>query len=606
MSILTPGSVANLKASDAFSEAVTLKVQQLQEGVNGKYKCQFSDGKENISGILTSQVGKRHGAQLKEDDVVCITEANISSIEDSKVLIVAGMDLVGDREPSSPAPAAPKAEAIKPEAATPAPLSRPAASPYGAPASATPINHPTPPSAGWALRNGGATPRTIQPIGALNPYNNNWAIKAKVVSKGQKRSFTKNGAATSVFSAELVDDRGTSIEATFWREAADRCYAALEEGRVYTLARGAVKPANKKFSSVRNDYTLHFDAGAEVEPCEDDIDVSQMQAKLDPVPIEQLAAFADKKMTVDLLAVVSSVGPLGSVKRKVDAAELARRDVTLVDQGKKTVTLTLWGPTAEGLGAELESRAAQHPVLSVSACRVSAFNGVSVSTLHRSVLSVDPAGPEADALRAWWAGEGSAAPTTHVGEGLSGAAGRSGAQAASNARLSLADIREQGPTSAGVKPVFSSATATVASINPDQSLYYAANPENNRKVVEQGPGQWYCEYSGTTLPSMVRRYILQAKVVDESGECFVQVFNDQAQELLGMSADDLAALKDAEPSRFLATLKAASWKDWALRVKASAQEYNGEQRQRFALAEIKPLDFAAESRRMLSLISGQA
>lgn len=47
--------------------------------------------------------------------MVCITEANISSIEDSKVLIVAGMDLVGDREPSSPAPAAPKAEAIKPE-----------------------------------------------------------------------------------------------------------------------------------------------------------------------------------------------------------------------------------------------------------------------------------------------------------------------------------------------------------------------------------------------------------------------------------------------------------------------------------------------------------
>lgn len=47
---------------------------------------------------------ERHGAQLKEDDVVCITEANISSIEDSKVLIVAGMDLVGDREPSSPAP----------------------------------------------------------------------------------------------------------------------------------------------------------------------------------------------------------------------------------------------------------------------------------------------------------------------------------------------------------------------------------------------------------------------------------------------------------------------------------------------------------------------
>lgn len=60
------------------------------------------------------QVGKRHGAQLKDDDMVRITEANISSIEDSKVLIVADMDRL-DGEPSSPPPAAHKPEPIKPE-----------------------------------------------------------------------------------------------------------------------------------------------------------------------------------------------------------------------------------------------------------------------------------------------------------------------------------------------------------------------------------------------------------------------------------------------------------------------------------------------------------
>ena len=32
------------------------------------------------------------------------------------------------------------------------------------------------------------------------------------------------------------------------------------------------------------------------------------------------------------------------------------------------------------------------------------------------------------------------------------------------------------------------------------------------QVVEQGPGQYYCEYDGTTLPTMVRRYIFAAKV----------------------------------------------------------------------------------------------
>lgn len=86
----------------------------------------------------------------------------------------------------------------------------------------------------------------------------------------------------------------------------------------------------------------------------------------------------------------------------------------------------------------------------------------------------------------------------------------------------LAEIRAAAPARAEDKPIFSSAVATLAFINPDQTLYYAANPDNNRKVVEQGPGQWYCEYSGTTLPTMVRRYILQVRggrgVVFEEGE----------------------------------------------------------------------------------------
>lgn len=81
------------------------------------------------------------------------------------------------------------------------------------------------------------------------------------------RSFNKNGMETSLFSVELVDDQGSTIEATFWRAAADKYFDLLAEGSVYTFARGSVKPANKRFSSVRNDYTLNFDAVAEVEPC---------------------------------------------------------------------------------------------------------------------------------------------------------------------------------------------------------------------------------------------------------------------------------------------------------------------------------------------------
>lgn len=80
---------------------------------------------------------------------------------------------------------------------------------------------------------GSASKRPLQPISALNPYNNNWSIKAKVVAKQPKRAFSKG----FLLNVELVDEQGTAIEATFWRDAADRADELLEEGKVRGCAR---------------------------------------------------------------------------------------------------------------------------------------------------------------------------------------------------------------------------------------------------------------------------------------------------------------------------------------------------------------------------------
>ena len=55
---LRPGVVNELKSSGAVQHALTLRVTDLQEA-NGKLKCNFSDSKENIPGVMTSQV-RRH------------------------------------------------------------------------------------------------------------------------------------------------------------------------------------------------------------------------------------------------------------------------------------------------------------------------------------------------------------------------------------------------------------------------------------------------------------------------------------------------------------------------------------------------------------------
>lgn len=53
----------------------------------------------------------------------------------------------------------------------------------------------------------------------------------------------------------------------------------------------------------------------------------------------------------------------------------------------KTVGLTMWGTAAEGVGRELEELAESAPVLAISACKVSSYNGVS-GALKRQGLRV--------------------------------------------------------------------------------------------------------------------------------------------------------------------------------------------------------------------------
>ena len=52
--------------------------------------------------------------------------------------------------------------------------------------------------------------------------------------------------------------QGVQIQGTFWREQADQYEQVLQEGAVYVLSKFSVKPANKQFATVNNDYELHF------------------------------------------------------------------------------------------------------------------------------------------------------------------------------------------------------------------------------------------------------------------------------------------------------------------------------------------------------------
>ena len=60
-------------------------------------------------------------------------------------------------------------------------------------------------------------------------------------------------------SVDLVDKEGTIIQATCFGDIALITNEKLMTDQVYTFSGGRIQLANKKFTSIKNDYCITFD-----------------------------------------------------------------------------------------------------------------------------------------------------------------------------------------------------------------------------------------------------------------------------------------------------------------------------------------------------------
>jgi replication factor A1 len=403
-------------------------------------------------------------------------------------------------------------------------------------------------------------------------------------------------------SLEFIDEMGTAIQATMWKDAIDMYDAILEVGKVYYVGKGTLRPANKRYANNSNDYEMSLDGRCEIAECaETDVDVSKMSRAFEFVKIDELSRKIGARGSVDVLAVVQSVGELGSVRRKSDGEEIRRRDVVLVDESSKTVTLTLWNALAVEQGERLSGMT--DPIVAVRGLRVTDYNGVSLSTVARSEVFIEPATLDvAERVAALRAAYDPNAATVAAGLGLATARGGIHGDGAARRTTLLAMQPETLPPTTAV-PETGVVLATTCLIKADQPMYYPACPEegNNKKVVEEN-GKWYCESTQKTYDTCRRRYILRVKIQDASGSGWVNMFHEQAVEMLGIEAEALHAARESDPAKYERYVKRAQFNDWSLKIKSKTEEYQGESRRRLTVTHCSKPDYASEAKHLLSLI----
>ncbi|GAB4845379.1 Replication protein A 70 kDa DNA-binding subunit B [Ancistrocladus abbreviatus] len=447
-----------------------------------------------------------------------------------------------------------------------------------------------------------AMTRRVHPLASLNPYQGNWTIKVRVTAKGNMRTYKNARGEGNVFNVELTDEDGTQIQATMFNEAARKFFDKFQMGKVYYISRGSLRVANKQFKLVANDYEMTLNESSEVEEASDE-GIVIPETKFNFVPVDQLGRYVNGRDVVDVIGVVQSVSPTMSIRRRSNNELIPKRDITIADESKKTVVVSLWSDLATTVGQELLDMANKSPVVAIKSLKVGDFGGVSLSTLSKSIVQINPDMPESKKLRSWYDSEGKEAPMASVGAGLSPSPS-SGGRSMYTDRVSLFHITSDQSMGEG-KPVFFSLKAYISLIKPDQAMWYRACKTCNKKVTEAiGSGYW-CEGCQKNDAECSLRYIMVLKISDATGEAWVSVFNEQAERVVGCSADELDKFKsqEGEENLFQLKLKEATWVPYHFRVSVAQHEYMNEKRQRITVRAVAPVDFVAESRFLLEEIA---
>ncbi|KAL6256338.1 hypothetical protein P5V15_012455 [Pogonomyrmex californicus] len=415
------------------------------------------------------------------------------------------------------------------------------------------------------------------PIAALSPYQNRWVIKARVTSKSGIRTWSNSRGEGKLFSMDLIDESG-EIRCTAFRDMCDKFYDMIEPKNIYYISKCALKAANKQFNTLKNDYEMTMTNETEIIPCfENSDDIPTLQFNF--VSINQIEN-KEKNDIIDVLGVVSSVSDIVHLTRRTTGQDLVKRDLNIVDDSGTMVCVTLWGKQAEDFDGS------NNPVVAIKGARIGEFNGgKNLSLINSSVIEKDPDIPEAHRLIRWYTAGGHSETVKSLS--------RAGGSGDSNAPLyTFQEIAEARLGEKMGSPDLFSVVATINLVRVENSIYKACPVEScKKKLIDQSTGIFRCEKCNKDYPNFVYRLLLSMNIADATGSRWITAFNEEAEKILGASAQELGELKETDNDAYMQKFGEASFKRFTFTLRARTEVFQDEMRLKFQCTSVAPLNY---------------
>ncbi|CCE65289.1 hypothetical protein TPHA_0K01560 [Tetrapisispora phaffii CBS 4417] len=425
--------------------------------------------------------------------------------------------------------------------------------------------------------------RPISAIEQLSPYQNIWTIKARVSFKGDIKTWHNQKGEGKLFNVNFLDTSG-EIRATAFNDMATKFNEILQEGKVYYVSKARLQPAKPQFSNLSHPYELSMDRETIIEECKDESNVPKTHfnfVKLNVVENQEANS------TIDVLGVIQTVNPHFELVSKA-GKKFDRRDITIVDDTSYSISVGLWNQQATDFNLPEGS------IVAIKGVRVSDFGGKSLSMGFSSTLIPNPEVQEAYALKGWYDANGKNSNFTSLKQ-------EGGAVSAQNLikfiseRTTIAKAQADN-LGRSEKGDYFSVKASISFLKVDNFAYPACSSDDcNKKVLENPDGTWRCERCNKNQESPEYRYMLTISIIDETGQMWLTLFNDQAKQLLGVDANKLTELRDTDADAFTKTTQDIQMNPYDFRIRAREDNYNDQTRIRYTVSNLHNLNYKVEA-----------
>lgn len=130
---------------------------------------------------------------------------------------------------------------------------------------------PAQPPPAYHYQHGGSVQRdttgVIMPVSALNPYQNNWKIRARIMEKDM-RTYSNAKGDGKLFNLTVSDASG-DVRVTGFTETCEEYFDKLIVGRVYLIAGGALKPKNERYNTTSHNFEITLNRGCTIEEADE-------------------------------------------------------------------------------------------------------------------------------------------------------------------------------------------------------------------------------------------------------------------------------------------------------------------------------------------------